>query len=80
MWEYSRALSTTLFIGCRAIIMLFPLDTSIPTAFIASSCVIEYGSRPFFLAACSISWLTRTHQYRGPRRSPAKRVRWGEEG
>ena len=62
MWGYSRALSTTLFIGCRAIIMLFPLDTSIPTAFIASSCVIEYGSRPFFLAACSISWLTRTHR------------------
>ena len=33
-------------IGRRAAIMLFPFDTSIPTAFIISSCVIDMASAP----------------------------------
>ena len=44
VWGYSLGLSTTLFIGCRATIMLFPLDTSIPTAFIVPSCMIDMAS------------------------------------
>lgn len=46
-YKYSFGRRATLSIGRWVAIMFFPLDTSIPTAFIYLPCVIGYGSRPF---------------------------------
>lgn len=72
---YSLAFRATSFMGRRAIIMLFFLTTSISTAFIVSSCVVDMA--PTSVPIRLFNLLTpRTHHVWNPSPPSAKRVKF----
>lgn len=60
VWGYCLAFRTASFIGRRAIITLFPLAMSIPTAFISIFYVLDMGPVP--VPRCSFNLLVDTNE------------------